>query len=331
MEASASRTAGPAAAASGTAMIAGKLLLLLSMTAATMALGPVAVDALRPATPIFARTAAALRQSATSSSSYPPPPAAAAILKEARANTTFCPVFDFRDPRTVDCIERLDDVIMGGVSTSQVMADAGTGIEGGGFAKWFGVCRTDGGGFCGFRTLPFREPLEVPNAEGLYMVCRLSSDTDSDRRSWKVSTRTRPDRGELLYQSPLSFRQGGDDWNLVLLPFDSFQLVRGPRMVPNGPPIDVSKGLYQVGMTMSKFKFGENMTVLENFRDGFFQFDIQEIGSYYQGGGSLVAATVGELKAKEPQVLTKEEAKKRQPMVLKLLLPLLNIFFAEKM
>jgi hypothetical protein len=72
--------------------------------------------------PANRRTASALRVSATKDSS------------------TFKPVFDFSEAAAVENFERLDDVIMGGISTSQLMH-----VSGKPYAKWFGVCRTDGG------------------------------------------------------------------------------------------------------------------------------------------------------------------------------------------
>ena len=41
--------------------------------------------------------------------------------------------------------ERIDDVVMGGVSSSKI-------VVGDGGAEWRGIVRTDGGGFCGTRT-----------------------------------------------------------------------------------------------------------------------------------------------------------------------------------
>jgi hypothetical protein len=60
-------------------------------------------------------------------------------------------------------------------------------------------------GFCGFRTNPFVEPL-IPCDDngGFYITCRLVSDNEPERRVWKMTTRTRPDRGELLYHAPVN-------------------------------------------------------------------------------------------------------------------------------
>ena len=57
------------------------------------------------------------------------------------------PVFNFdAEPEATAALwERIDDVVMGGVSSSKiVVGDAG--------AEWRGIVRTDGGGFCGTRT-----------------------------------------------------------------------------------------------------------------------------------------------------------------------------------
>jgi hypothetical protein len=55
-------------------------------------------------------------------------------------SSTFKPVFDFSKAAAVESFERIDDVIMGGISTSRL-----EDVTGAGYAKWSGVCRTDGG------------------------------------------------------------------------------------------------------------------------------------------------------------------------------------------
>lgn len=66
-------------------------------------------------------------------------PAANAVLSE-DTTTTYIPIFDFSIPTTVDKIERIDDAIMGGISTSSVQC-----LHNQPYARWTGVCRTDGG------------------------------------------------------------------------------------------------------------------------------------------------------------------------------------------
>lgn len=52
------------------------------------------------------------------------------------------PVFDFSDSarNETDRFERIDDVIMGGISSSTLRQ-----VDGEQFARWSGICREDGG------------------------------------------------------------------------------------------------------------------------------------------------------------------------------------------
>lgn len=233
---------------------------------------------------------------------------------------SFQPIFNFTDEsrRDTEKFERIDDVIMGGISTSSLRQ-----IEGEPFARWSGICRLDGGGFCGVRTLPFTDNLEVLFADGIYVKCRLSSDRDANKRIWKVTTRTERSRGEQLYQAMFEIPPG-DEWATIRIPFSNFTLVRGARKVKDGEPFDVVHGIYQIGFTMSKFKIGDSMTVLDDFRPGFFELQFQEIGFYAQSNLKLGPDVP------RPVALTKEQARKQRPLLLKLLLPLSKIFFTEE-
>jgi hypothetical protein len=62
------------------------------------------------------------------------------LFERPQSTTTdvmYQPIFQF--PNDIEWIDRLDDVIMGGISTSSVQPS----VEG--YARWIGVCRTDGG------------------------------------------------------------------------------------------------------------------------------------------------------------------------------------------
>jgi hypothetical protein len=187
---------------------------------------------------------------ASSVSSWTTPPALGAslhsprqlILQATEKEGEYQTIFDFSVNETLSKIDRLDDVIMGGISSSNVVKNKNDD-----FARWAGVCRTDGGGFCGFRTNPFETPLNVGDADGFYMTCRLASDEESQRRVWKVTTRVEQSRGEQLYQAPFDLVQKGDEWSTIKVPFSSFRLVRGPRTVPDGEPLNTTGGLYQFG------------------------------------------------------------------------------------
>lgn len=72
-----------------------------------------------------------------------------ATTDETATTGTFAPVFDFAnnndddDARAVDSFDRIDDAIMGGISTSSLRS-----LPDEPFARWSGVCRVDGGYVC---------------------------------------------------------------------------------------------------------------------------------------------------------------------------------------
>ena len=155
-----------------------------------------------------------------------------------------------------------------------------------------------------------------------------------------------------------------DDWARVMVPFDDFRMVRGPRLVPDGPKLDVSGGVYQIGMTLSKFRMAVNTTEIENFRPGYFELRIRRIGFYGDrvanddGGdavvdhdddgvaagaaaagddGGVVVVVVGGAPSTGsdghrvvPDTLSREEAMRKRPILLRMLLPVIRLYFSEK-
>ena len=212
-----------------------------------------------------------------------------------------------------------------------------------------------GGGFCGTRTLPFESPLQVgKDADGIYLRCRFTSDDEPQRRVWKLTTRTEASRGEQLYQAMFEYPSSSssssstttsssgidnddDGWETVLVPFSSFSQVRGPRLVQGAPPLNTTGGLYQIGMTMSKFQMGANTTEIPNFRPGFFEMQLREVGVYSSSRSSTasssasndgVSVDLGE--AAPIKTLSKEEVQKKRPIMLKMLSPVFKVLFNEK-
>lgn len=245
-------------------------------------------------------------------------------------------IFDFANNDTITNFDRIDDVIMGGMSSSS-FRDA----EGKDYAIWSGICRTDGGGFCGTRTRPFREPLQIMDTttEGFYIECRFTSDTEPDRRVWKMSTRTEQSRGEELYLTDFKITNNEEkEWNRIYLPFSSFQKVRGPRLIPNASSFDpYTSGIYQIGFTMSKFKMATNISEISSFRPGFFELQIKDIG-LYTNATKLSSSTTTEgmmnnnISSTTPTIRTvsAEEVKRGRSPVVKLFLPIVKFLFSEK-
>lgn len=241
-------------------------------------------------------------------------------------------LFDFTgtesNVKSIEGFERIDDAIMGGISTSSLKE-----VDGKPYASWSGVCRTDGGGFCGMRTLPFTEPLRLSSStDGIFVDCRLASDNEPERRIWKTTVRTDSSRGELVYQSQFQIPKttNEEEFARVIIPFDSFRQVRGPRLVLDGPKFNVTGGLYQIGMTMSKFVMGTNTTLLENFRPGYFNLHLERIGAYSESKTTVNDSEDAELVLSVPVTVSKDEAQRQRPIILKLVLPVAKLLFNEK-
>jgi hypothetical protein len=137
----------------------------------------------------------------------------------------FVPLYNFDGPgasTALDAWERIDDVIMGGVSSSRLVAAADGG------ALFEGRLRSEGGGFCGQRMRLLAEPLDLSASEGLFIDCEvLPVGAAPSARVWKMAVRTKQDRGEVVYQKAFSPPTGRQR---VKLPFEDFRLVRGPRV-----------------------------------------------------------------------------------------------------
>jgi len=249
------------------------------------------------------------------------------------AAATRVPLFSFTDDErelALEAFERIDDVIMGGVSSSRLVLandDAGG-------ALFEGRLREQGGGFCGTRMKLLAEPLDLSAASGLYLEIDASG-TEASSRVWKVAVRTRQDRGEVVYQR--AFKPSAIGRERVFLPFDEFRLVRGPRLVPGVPPLSASQAneTFQISLVVSKFEVSETGAALPSFREGPFCLRVFEIGSFAAakaGAGpdrAERASARGASPTPMPRALTEAEQKAQQPLPLKLLRPVIGLLFGE--
>jgi hypothetical protein len=183
--------------------------------------------------------------------------------------------------------------------------------------------------------MPFEEPLQVTeDADGFYLMCRFTSDDEPERRVWKMTTRTEDSRGEQLYQAmfeiPHSTDNRGKDgeWQFITVPFTSFAQVRGPRLVEGAPALNVTGGLFQIGVTLSKFQLGTNVTMIPNFRAGFFELQLKEIGLCSKSTSTMDSKSL--LETRVVRTLSNDEARKKRPIILKILAPVTNVIFSEK-
>ena len=212
----------------------------------------------------------------------------------------------------VDAWERIDDVIMGGVSSSRL-------VEGEDCAVFEGTLREEGGGFCGQRLKLLATPLDLSSQEGLYVDCE--ADADADKRVWKMAVRTRQDRGEIVYQATLKPKPLQRE--RFFLPWSDFRLVRGPRLVPDAPPLSAESvnATFQISLVVSKFTISDNGAALPNFLQGKFRMAIFSLGSF--------ASAEQGAQVELPPALTQAEQAASAPLPIRVLRPVLGLIFGE--
>jgi hypothetical protein len=228
-------------------------------------------------------------------------------------------LYDFTGPALQTSIsqwERIDDVIMGGISSSRLVAAPDSSC-----AYFEGKLREMGGGFVGQRVRLLAEPLDLSNESGLWVD--LEADADARSRVFKLALRTRQDRGEVIYQAefappPLSRTR----W---LLPFSEFKLVRGPRLVPGVPPLSAANAssVFQLSFILSKFCISADGAALPNFKEGPFRTKLFGVGAF-RSAPTAVAGDVA-----KPKAMTEKAAQAARPLPLKLLAPILALLFGE--
>ncbi|KAJ1627721.1 complex I intermediate-associated protein 30-domain-containing protein [Pavlovales sp. CCMP2436] len=178
------------------------------------------------------------------------------------------PIFVLRGAQRAESLEffeRVDDQIMGGISQSVIIPSP----LGDDCASFCGIVRTDGGGFCGTRTRLFTAPLNLGLYSGLYLKVR------GDGKRYKINVRTTESVGELVYQAAIL---PPAEMCMVRVPFTAFRLVKRSEPVIDGPPLD-AKSIYQLGLVLSRFAYGEGSTN-DAFAAGPFRLDVAEIGAY---------------------------------------------------
>jgi hypothetical protein len=251
-----------------------------------------------------------------------------AAYEQERELTPIFP-FDAAPEATAALWERIDDVVMGGVSSSKIVTSDDAGAE------WRGIVRTDGGGFCGARTAALEAPLDLSKADGIYVDAILTSDADISRRAWKLTLRTGASRSEIVYSAEWAPRGPDGIGGPTFVPFSDFKLVRGPRIVEGAPPLNASQcaSVYGFGLTLSRFGAASvNMTEVENFRDGPFSVKLNAVGVY--GSEQVAVPTLAKSVADASKPNSPGSPMKSNGLVLGLALtvlrPIASLVFSEK-
>eukprot|EP00959_Pyramimonas_sp_CCMP1952_P154842 3239348-Pyramimonas_sp.AAC.1 len=168
--------------------------------------------------------------------------------------------------------ERMDDVIMGGRSSSswEFSESVGAGV-------WKGELVVEGGGFCGTR--------RRIDPQGLTEYDGICLNVKGDGQRYKVCLRVPSQDGmpDILYQA--GFDTVKDEWVSVDVPFKDFVAVRRGNAFPGAPPL-MPKKIDALQFLLSRFELNG-----------------QPNPNYKAGAFSLAVASVRAFKAARPVIV----------------------------
>jgi uncharacterized protein YbjT (DUF2867 family) len=174
-------------------------------------------------------------------------------------------IFDFTNPSEdlKNIWGALDDVVMGGVSASNMQFVEGTALFAG------NVSTANSGGFASVRTKNFDPAINLSGYEGVVLRVR------GDGKRYKLFLRTETVWDGVGYS--YSFDTEADNWQDVHVPFTDLVPVFRAKSVKDCPPIDVSK-IRSWQLMLSKFEYDGALN--PKFAAGGFALQIESIKAY---------------------------------------------------
>jgi hypothetical protein len=174
-------------------------------------------------------------------------------------------VFDFRHP-TADLAATwgvLDDVVMGGVSESQIRFLNGAALFAG------QVSTANSGGFVSVRTRNFERPLDLGGYDGIEL--RLKGDGNR----YKLILRDESRWDGVGYCA--SFDTVYNVWITVRIPFDRCIPVFRARTLRDRLPLN-PRSIYALQLMLSKFEYDGDLN--PRFQPGSFALEVESIRAY---------------------------------------------------
>ena len=218
----------------------------------------------------------------------------AAAKHLSKAPATKKVIFDFAN-RSADLQQiwgAVDDVVMGGVSESNIQLVEGTALFAG------NVSTANSGGFASIRTKNFDSPLNLSGYEGVELRVR----GDGKRYKFFLRTETKWDGIGYSY----SFDTVANEWITVRVSFDQLIPVFRAKTLQDCPPIDASK-IYSFQLMLSKFEYNSELN--PNFSPGGFALQVESIAAY--GGAALpqfvLVSSAGVTRPGRPDINLEEE------------------------
>lgn len=174
-------------------------------------------------------------------------------------------LFDFTqgDPEVVRAWGALDDVVMGGVSSSTVRMEEQ-------YALFTGdVSTNNSGGFVSIRTRNFDPALNLSAYQGIAL--RLQGDG----QRYKFFLRDKAGWDALAYG--YSFDTQSGEWMTVQVPFAQLNPVFRAKTQPDAPALDPSH-VCSLQLMLSKFEYDKSLN--PHFKPGPFYLRIQQISAF---------------------------------------------------
>lgn len=203
-------------------------------------------------------------------------------------------IFDFQNP--TDDLKTIwgavDDVVMGGVSESDIRL-----VEG--FSLFAGnVSTQNSGGFASVRTKNLEPAINLAGYEGIEL--RLKGD--GKRYKFLIRTDTKWDGTAYSY----SFDTESDNWINVRIPFTELIPVFRAKTLQDCPPIDSSR-VSSFQLMLSKFEYDGELN--PKFSPGSFALQVESIKAY--GGDRLprfvLVSSAGVTRPGRPGIKLEEE------------------------
>ncbi|MGD1938429.1 MAG: CIA30 family protein [Cyanophyceae cyanobacterium] len=193
-------------------------------------------------------------------------------------NTDSVVLFDFRNPDR-DMAETwgaVDDVVMGGVSASELRLIPGA-------ALFSGEVSTDNnGGFVSVRTRSFAESVDLSSCDGIEMRVQ------GDGQRYKIIVRDDARWDGVGYAA--SFNTVENQWITVRVPFSDFRAVFRARTLDDHPPL-IGDSVRSLQLMLSKFEYNGELN--PSFSPGSFSLKVETLGAYGKCEGSPKVALVG--------------------------------------
>jgi hypothetical protein len=157
----------------------------------------------------------------------------------------------------------LDDVVMGGVSQSQLTLAEGV-------ARFTGVVSTDNsGGFASIRTRNFDPPLNLSGFQGLVLRVR------ADGQRYKFFLRDSPGWDAIAYG--YAFNTTAGEWLSIPIPFSQLTPVFRAKRQPQAPALNPAT-ICSCQLMLSKFEYDRELN--PHFKPGSFYLDIATIRAF---------------------------------------------------